>query len=198
MGEYGFGQPEEDERPDFEFDPTVHSPERRKIKRELFVVAPKGFKIDESQLEQVLRELASATTESVEALRKNGYDYTSAKPFYPTPMFIQAQEINGTESRQGWSGLVEGIETKTQSVRRQQTVKELFHYASQILQVDQEEKNKVLDGIDLVQYHSQGKRGFLVDSDGRHRILTLKALTELGCDVTISGVKVNELGRVGK
>lgn len=197
MGEYGFRPTEEDEKPDFEFDPADHSPERKKIKRELIIITPKDFKLDESQLEFALRRLVLTKTESIEELRANGYDYASTNPFYPTPIYIRAREILGTESRSGWSGLVEGIGTKLQSIRKQQTVKDVFNYASSIIQADQEERNKVLDGIELVQCRSKGKRGFLVDSDGRHRMLTLKALAELGCDVTIFGMKVHELGRVG-
>jgi hypothetical protein len=178
-----------------EHEPDASSPELKQIKRELTIVAPKDFELTQERFAEALREVARQHDEadSVDSLRAAGMDY-SGEPEYPTPIYIRMPEIVGTETRDGWDGLVEGIgKPPTTSQARQHTLEQEFGYAKAILAMDHGERSGLFDGIDLSMYRTRGERKFLVDSDGRHRMLTLKGLSQMGCDVTISGMKVSRL-----
>ncbi len=190
MSEYRFNPeafPEEEASP--ELDPQVSSPERKKIKPELTIVIPKNFELSEDGLKGVLEDIVSQHRRghSVQELRARGLEYLG-KRAYPTPIYIRADEIVGAENPNGWAGLVIGIGPEDKHAKPQ-ALSTVLNHAQQIIAMEQDERNKILHGIDLV---SHG-RDFFVDSDGRHRMFTLKALQKLGCYVSISGVKVGEL-----
>lgn len=186
-------QPRDDERT-VEWEPRQRTPEGKKIKKELKIITPKDFELEKERLGEALRAIHERhqRKDSIEALRRKGIDYSGERE-YPTPIYIQMREVVGTEAEAGWSGLVEGIGEKSQAVRRVQTVDEVYQHAKAILEVKQDEQNGILEGIDLAMHYSPIGRSFFVDSEGRHRMFTLKALAELGCDVTISGMKVAQL-----
>lgn len=174
----------------YEFDPPELTPERKKIKPELTIIVPEDFELREDDLRDALTTIVEnhQQGDSIEELRAKGLDYLD-KRVYPTPIFIRVQEIVGTESKNGWEGLVKEIGQPDKHTKPQ-SLKTVSNHAQQLIAADQDERNKVLNGIELV----MNGRKFFVDSDGRHRILTLKALAQLRCDVTISGMKVAELG----
>ncbi len=176
-----------------EFDPSESTPERKKIKPELTVIVPEGFTLGRENLGSALEAVVHGhhRGDSVQELRASRFDYTDRK-VYPVPIHIMAHEIVGTESPSGWAGLVDGIGTEDRHAKPQ-ALTTVLQFAQRVLVMEQSEKNDLIAGIDLVAHG----RDFFVDSDGRHRIFTLKALEHLGCYVAISGVKVAELVSAG-
>jgi hypothetical protein len=190
MGEFRFN-PEafSDEEESPELEPSISSPERKKIKPELTIVVPKNFELNEEGLKDALEDIVSQHRRgsSVQELRDRGLEYTGKK-VYPIPIEIMPHEIVGAENPNGWAGLITGIGPEDKYAKPQ-ALSTLLNHAQQIIAMEKDERNRILHGIDLV---SHG-RDFFVDSDGRHRMFTLKALQKLGCYVSISGVKVGEL-----
>lgn len=166
------------------------SPERRAIRPTLNIIVPENFTLEKVALSDALSAIVAQHSigDSIVELRQAGVDYQGERD-YPTPIFIRVDEVVGTESRNGWVGLVERI-GEGDEYAKPQTVDEVLTHAQRILEMEETERNHVLNGIELAAYG----RKFFVDSDGRHRVLTLKALSEMGCDVTISGMKVAQLG----
>jgi len=179
-----------------ESEPEEKTPEKKKIKKELIIVVPKNFELTQEKFRDALETicLRCQPQDGIEALRQSGFDY-EAERVYPTPIYIRAGEIIGTESVAGWSGLVDGVGENQKIVGRTQKLKQAFGNAREILEMKPDERNHILDGIELAMKGSGAFRSFYVDSDGRHRIFTLKGLAEMGCDVTISGMKVAPLTR---
>lgn len=202
MGE-GFGRPPEmfekahhEEELAVEQEPEEKTPEKKKIKKELIIVVPKDFELSQAKFGEALEtvQLRHRSRDSIEVLRQGGYDYGDERT-YPTPIYIRAGEIIGTEATTGWSGLVEGIGDKGKFAGRTQSLEQAFGYAKELITMKPAERNQTLDGVELAMQGSGGFRNFYVDSDGRHRIFTMKGLAEMGCDVTISGMKVTPLER---
>lgn len=177
-----------------EHEPEHGNPERRKIKKELTIIVHKNFDLTPAKFRDALKtvQLRHRSHESIETLRQSGYDYGNER-IYPTPIYIKANEITGTETSNGWSGLVEEIGETQGFAGRTQGVEQAFKQAKQLIEMKPDERNHTLDGIEFAMQESGAFRSFFVDSDGRHRIFTLKGLAEMGCDVTISGIKVAPL-----
>jgi len=174
----------------------LSSPERKRVKPTLTIIIPEGFELNKGKYESTAWELSNRRVNSIEELRKQGYEYVNDKKVYPTPIEIRIMEIEGTETTHGWSGLIAGVGEKINPpVARLQTLEESFRHAQELLNMRPEERNQLIGDIDLVELGGFGSRQFFVDSDGRHRILTLKVLSELGCYISISGVKVIRLQR---
>ncbi len=172
-----------------ESDPEESSPERKKFKKELVIIIPDGFVLKEEDLRIALQSIIGSYKpgDSIDDLRAAGLTYSGQREF-PTPIYILANEIVGTESRNGWGGLVEGVGQPDKHAKPQ-SIEVFLEHGQKILAMEQDERSAILDGIELARH----QRKFFVDSDGRHRMLMLKALTQLGCDVSISGMKVTEL-----
>ena len=185
----------EDERA-LEHEPEQGNPEKRKIKRELTIIVPKDFNLTKDKFRAALEtvQLRHRGQDSIETLRQSGFDYDNER-VYPTPIYIKANEITGTERSTGWSGLIEGVGEARGLAGRTQSAEQAFKEAKGLITMKPDERNHTLDGIELAMHGSGLLRSFFVDSDGRHRIFTLKGLAEMGCDVTISGMKVAPLVR---
>lgn len=173
-----------------EFPEKEFTPERKRIKKSLSVIVPEGLILTKKGFEDALRKIIGQKQKSIQELMESGIDYTGRME-YPTPIFIRIERIVGTEPKAGWSGLIEGFGEKIQSRRRVQNIDEVFGYAEQITKMKQDEKDAFVNDIEIAEYNGN----FFVDSNGRHRILTLKALGELGCDVTLSGFRVSILAK---
>lgn len=170
------------------------SPEKIKVKPTLTLVVPEGFELDRREFESTIWGIANRRVNSIEAMRQRGWDYDECVKTYPTPIEIQMGEIEGTENVHGWGGLIEGLgEEVKPPIARLQTLDTAFSYAEEILKMEPPERNKLLSKVDLVELEGYGSRQFFIDADGRHRMLTLKVLSELGCYVSVSGVKTSKL-----
>lgn len=166
------------------------TPEKKKIKKELSILVPKDFKLDDSDLKTAIRRIIDSTSDSIQELQLRGYEVVGPAE-YPFPAIIRMNEIVGTDSKDGWAGLVIGF-GESKSASHPNSFKNFFELTKGILRADKEERNQLIEGITMV----ANNRRFFVESDGRRRILALKALQNLGCDVSILGMKVGYLEKV--
>lgn len=176
---------------DNEHPESASSPERERIRPGLTIIPPtEDFKPDAESIKSALNFIVGSNPLSIEELLKQGYDYSHPKE-YPRPHEIRADEIVGTELKSGWAGLVEGFGPEQQI--RKQDFSQFQRHVKAILGMKREERDDLVRDISLTQCYIDGKRQVFVDADGRHRILVLKTLSQLGCYVSIHGIKVGEL-----
>jgi len=175
-----------------------NSPETRKIKPALTIVAPESLAIEKAQFKQELLNVLDDAATSIDTLRSREIDYTSRR-VYPNPIEIRMSEIRGTEHPTGWNGIVEGVGELVSDRRTPHTLDETYEYAQRLVKMARDRKRnneltREIADIELAYYPgSTRNRTFLVDADGRSRIMVLKALEKSGCYVSISGIKVSLL-----
>lgn len=157
----------------------------------VIVEKPEGFVLDFDKFKETLLDLSTTEEMSMLDLLHKGINYSQIEKF--TPERIDVGEIVGTFQERNWSGLVKDMGQPVST--RRPSAEEVYKYANHILEMDQEDLDSFIKGIDMSMYEPpEGGRKFFVDGDGRHRIMTLKALSKLGCNISITNMPVTVLG----
>lgn len=153
---------------------------------------PQGFVLDKNKLRDSLRRLSEKDTFSMRRLFDSGVHYSVFDTFNFDK--INVDEVVGTFNPNSWSGLVEGMGKPTS--QRTPTVDEVYNYANNILKMGPYMLRQYVQDINFSVFFTDDKiRQFFVDRNGRHRIMTFLALSDLGCEITFSNMEVNFLER---
>jgi len=155
------------------------------------IIKLEGFNLTLDNLSAALGKLSEQKIPSLRDLIDQGVRYSQIDPIDPGEFDIS--QVVGTYDG-GWSGLVEGMgkprSGSTPSVGR------IFKYVKWILAMGPYKRREFIRDIGLSAYYDKKKDGwqFWVSTNGRHRMMTFKALADLGCTIKFTKMKVNVLG----
>lgn len=156
----------------------------------LYVKTPENFELTEDMLRSELEKLSNALTQSVRELTSIGVNYSDIDPIMSERFNVD--EVVGSYEPNGWSGLVEGLGAPRSM--RTPDVKKVLSYAKQIIAFGPYAARAFVADMHMSVYSDdEGKAYYFVDGDGRHRMMTFKALSNLGCEIELENVIMNVL-----
>lgn len=156
----------------------------------LYIIAPENFELTEEKLRAALQKLSDEPTQSVRELINIGVNYSDIEPIKSERFNVD--ECVGSFEPCGWSGLVEGM-GEPRSLRTPD-VQRVLGYAKQIVALGPYAARAFVQDMYMCVYEDeQGNAKYFVDGDGRHRMMTFKALSELGYVVELENVAMNVL-----
>jgi len=148
---------------------------------------PPGFILDRDKFADALRSVSTRRTENIRELMKKGITYAGSED----PGKFGAQEVVGCNEPNDWPKV---IDTKGFAPRSDTTIDQAYKYAKLILEMSDYRLREFIEDIHFSIYTTpSGERKFFVDYNGRHRVTTLMALADMGCEVNFSQMKVSIL-----
>lgn len=149
------------------------------------VLPRRDFTLSKAKLERVLKAISAQQVSSGHSLRiTDQYDYQGKVD----PGEIDVREMVGVNFDPSWAGLVDGI---GKPAGRTSTMKEVYRYARFILKSGPYRLKDFIKDIRLEIFEEPtGQRRFYVEANGRHRMLTFLALSEMGCEVRFSNMSL--------
>lgn len=156
-----------------------------RLESSLKISRPENFVLDKERFEEELRKLSDSRPMSLERLRKRGIVFKGVVDSGP----INVDKIVGNDLDVGWSGLVEGMGEPTST--RTPSVETVMDSVKKFFSMSKKERGRFIKDIELVRYtDGDGKSEYYVGGNGTHRVMALKALSNMGCRIVFSGMRV--------